>query len=497
MRLLVIGIDGADRRVVDGMPMPFLQRLLADGTHYFAEVDLFSRGWAEIFTGKHGIDTGAFYNRPACTGRYEFTQHFNLNSLGANSAVRPIWQDLNDKGFRVGVMNIPTTLPAPPVEGFFVAGAGGGSDKSGSSSIPPEACYPPEIMQTLESLGYIGDVRRGASGISDLESFFQIIKAMEERRTASFIQLAKEHKIDFGFAGYMGLSRICYLLMADILSLIDKSNRVDTETDRLILDFFSHNDRLYRKLVEELAPDRILVVSDHGMSPYTHHVNLNDFLAKGGWQKKNDSMDGWVRAVGKTLKSLLPVHFRRNLGKKMPGVREFVGKQNYVSKDTVAIATSYIPGIYMNDARFGGPVSQEEKEKLVMEIVGRFNDYGPAKRNGLSARPYAAEHKGRYAEALLPDIWVDHPNTIFFKDYGPFIAKNRQYKPFDSFAYVVSDMNSGIKGVQPLLCLVGNSTEKLPVGNTGDLTQAYRIMQECMVLSAANGGPDEKRTVCW
>ncbi|AAZ97740.1 hypothetical protein Tbd_1787 [Thiobacillus denitrificans ATCC 25259] len=293
----------------------------------------------------------------------------------------------------------------------------------------------------------------------------------------------------------MGLSRICYLLMADILGLIDKSNRVDTETDRLILDFFSHNDRLYRKLVEELAPDRILVVSDHGMSPYTHHVNLNDFLVKGGWQRKNASMDGWLRAVGKTLKSLLPVHFRRNLGKKLPGVREFVGKQNYVSKDTVAIATSYIPGIYMNDARFGGPVAPEEKEKLVMEIVGRFNAYGRAKRNGLSARPYAAEHKGRYAQAFLPDIWVDHPNTIFFNDYGPFIAKNRQYKPFDSFAYVVSDMNSGIKGVQPLLCLVGASKEKLPVVNTGDLTQAYRIMQECMVVSATNSGSHEKRAV--
>ncbi|AAZ97741.1 hypothetical protein Tbd_1788 [Thiobacillus denitrificans ATCC 25259] len=142
MRLLVIGIDGADRRVVDGMPMPFLQRLLADGTHYFAEVDLFSRGWAEIFTGKHGIDTGAFYNRPACTGRYEFTQHFNLNSLDANRTVRPIWQDLNDKGFRVGVMNIPTTLPAPPVEGFFVAGAGGGEREKRQQFHPPGGLLP-------------------------------------------------------------------------------------------------------------------------------------------------------------------------------------------------------------------------------------------------------------------------------------------------------------------------------------------------------------------
>lgn len=483
LRLLVIGIDGADRRVIEGMPMPFLQSLLKDGTHYPAKVDLWSRGWAEIFTGKHGIDTGAFYNRPTCSGTYDFTQHFNLDSLKGNAAVRPIWNDLNDKGFRVGVMNIPTTLPAPAVDGFFVSGVGGGSDKSGSPTIPPEACYPTTVKETLEGMGYVLDIRRGASGISDLENFFQRIQNMEEKRTASFIRLSREYEIDFGFVGYMGLSRVCYLLMADILDLIGKSNRIDNEKDRQILDFFSHNDRIIRELVQELSPDGVLLVSDHGMAPYTHQVNLNAFLVEGGWQKRNDSMGGWVRQVGKAVKSMLPVRFRRNLGKKMPGVRSFVGRQNYVSQGTDAIATSYISGIYLNDARFGGSVSPKGNEKLIMEIVDGFNEYGPATRNGMSATVYASKYKGRYAQDFLPDIWIDHPDTMFFNDYGPFIAPNRQYKPFDSFANVVSDMNSGIKGVEPLLCLAG-FREKPNAPDTGDLTQTYKIIQAYMLGSA-------------
>lgn len=484
LSLLVIGIDGADRRVVEGMPMPFLQGLLNEGTQYRAKVDVWSRGWAEIFTGRHGVNTGAFYNRPACTGKYEFTQHFNLDSLKGNSAVRPIWNDLNDKGFRVGVMNIPTTLPAPAVDGFFVSGVGGGSDKSGSRSIPVEACYPASIRRTLEDLGYVLDVRRGGSGINDLETFFQSINNMEEKRTASFVQLARQYKIDFGFVGYMGLSRVCYLLMADILDLIAKSNRIDTENDRRILDFFSRNDRLLRELVEALSPERIMIVSDHGMAPYTQQANLNAFLVEGGWQKKNASMDGWIRGMGKAVKNMLPVRLRRNLGKKMPGVRQFVGQQNYVTQGTAAIATGYIPGIYLNDARFGGTVLPSEAEKLVSEIVDAFNEYAPARKNGMRASAYAARHRGCYAEAFLPDIWIDHPDTIFFNDYGPFIASNRQYKPFDSFAHVVSDMNSGIKGVEPLLCLVGDAGGTVVVPDTGHLTQAYQIIQQCMLRPA-------------
>lgn len=480
LKLLVVGIDGADRRIVEGMPMPFLQGLLKEGTHYSAKVDLWSRGWAEIFTGRHGVDTGAFYNRPACSGKYDFTQHFNLASLNGNPAARTIWNDLNDKGFRVGVMNVPTTLPAPAVDGFFVSGVGGGSDKSGSHSIPAEACYPASVKTTLEDLGYVLDVRRGGSGINDLENFFQRIDNMEEKRTASFVQLARQYEIDFGFIGYMGLSRVCYLLMADILELIGKSNRIDTENDRRILDFFSRNDQLLRELVETLSPERILIVSDHGMAPYTHQANLNAFLVDGGWQKKNASVDGWVRGMGKAVKNMLPVRFRRTVGKKMPGVRQFVGQQNYVTQGTAAIAAGYISGIYLNDARFGGAVSPRDGEKLVAEIVGAFNEYAPARDNGMRASAYAARHKGCYAEAFLPDIWIDHPDTIFFNDYGPFIAANRQYKPFDSFAHVVSDMNSGIKGVEPLLCVVGAGRENLDVPDTGHLTQAYRIIQQCM-----------------
>lgn len=478
LKLLVIGIDGADARVIDGMPMPFLQNLLASGKNYDARVDLWSRGWAEIFTGKHGRDTGAFYHRPTCAGKYEFTESFNLNCLAGNEAVRPIWDELSDKGFRVGVMNIPTTLPAPEVNGFFVSGVGGGSDKSGENSIPPEACYPTSVKKTLEENGYILDIRRAKSGITDLPAFFQKIKDMEKKRTESFIHLAEAHQIDFGFVGYVGLSRVCYLLMADILELISNTERETTEAGRLIQDFFSYQDELLKELVRELSPEGILLVSDHGMAPYTHNVNLNAFLVERGWQKRNESMNGWIREAGKAMKKCLPVRFRRKLGKKIPAVRQFVGGQNYIPDQTTAIATRYISGIYLNDRRFGGP---PVTDGITDEIVKSFNEYEAAKRHGMTAVSYASKYKGCHSECFLPDIWIEHPDSIFFTDAGPFVAPNPQYKPFDTFAYVVSDMNSGIKGTRPIFCLAGDAPdEELETSGNGDLTQAYELIRKYM-----------------
>lgn len=479
MKLLVIGIDGADSKVIGRMPMPVLQSLLRQGVAYDTKVDLWSRGWAEIFTGRHGRDTGAFYNKPACMGRYDFTENFNLTSLVGNTQIRPIWDELTDRGYRVGVMNIPTTLPAPPVNGFFVSGVGGGSAKSGESYIPPEACYPAAVKDVLEQMGYVLDVRRAKSGITDLEEFFQAIKAMEKKRTESFVHLARTHDVDFGFVGYVGISRVCYLLMADILALGDAQGSADTKTGRLILDFFSYNDQLFKNLLEELSPERVLIVSDHGMAPYKHNVNLNVFLQQGGWQTKNKSVDGWVRQMSKAAKNMLPVRFRRNLGKKMPGVRQFVGGADYVAAQTRAVAARYIPGIYVNDSRFGG--SSARDQGLINEIVTGFNEYEPARALGMTAIPYASDYKGCYSEASLPDIWIEHPDSVFFKDSGPFVAPNPQYKPFDTFADVDSDMNSGIKGSAPIVCMVGETeTRPRSTQQPGNLTQVYELIKKNM-----------------
>jgi len=481
MKLLVIGIDGGDKKIIDVMPMPFLKGLMNKSKSYPAKLDLMSRGWSEIYTGLHGSETGGFYRKPSCDGTLSYTEKYNQKTLfDTNSSAEPIWQALNNLGYRVGIMNLPTTMPAPKVNGFFVSGAGGGSDKSGTTELPIEACHPPSIKDELDNIGYILDIRVQSSGIEDLDTLFNKYIEMEEKRTTSFIHLSQKYDIDFGFIAYMGIKSISYLLRADIQPMLDFRHIATEGIERSIQDFFAKIDLLFSKLIESLSPENILIVSDHGMAPYLHNVNLNQFLQAAGYQTINKSTSGAIRRVGKGIKSLLPRKLRKNMGTRLPGVREYVGKPDFDTDSSIAFGATYISGIYINDARFGGKHDSDDLN-LLEGITKKFNAYLPAKQAGLKAHIYRPHFKGSKAQDFLPDIWIDHPDTIFFKGFGPFISENSQYKKFTSFSDMLSDMNSGIKGETPLIYLYNTDGSKIiNVSQNNDLTTAYNIILTCM-----------------
>lgn len=480
MKLLVLGIDGGERKILEAMPMPHLHRFMSGSRLFESKVDMWSRGWSEIYTGLHGMHTGGLYNKPICNGQYAFTERYNLDMLHeVNSDARPIWDELSAQGHRVGIMNIPTTMPAPPVNGFFVSGVGGGSAKNGAADLPDGACFPESVAGELQRMGYVADFRVGASGVTDIEVMFDRIEQMEDKRTRCFVELARQHRIDFGFIAYMGIKSVSYLLNADILSLIERGMQPSTSIDRRLLSFFSRMDDLYDELLQQLQPDATLLVSDHGMAPYLTNVNLSSFLMEQKWQTPNRSASGWVRKIGRSVKGLLPVNVSRSLGHRAPGIREFVGKPNFDLQDSKAFATDYIPGIFVNDARFGG--SHDAGDRVLLdELVDSFNQHAAAKSAGMKAKIYRARHQDAVGSRFLPDIWIDHSDTVYFTRQGPFVSKNPNYKPFTSFAEVVSDMNSGIKGATPLLYLRGATPALGGLATATDLTLANVIIKACM-----------------
>ncbi len=480
MKLLVLGIDGGERTILEAMPMPHLQRLMRDSRLHDAKVDTWSRGWSEIYTGLHGMDTGGLYNKPVCNGQYAFTERYNLDTLReVNPHARPVWDDLSAKGHRVGIMNIPTTMPAPRVNGFFVSGVGGGSAKNGAADLPVGACFPDTVAGELQRMGYVTDFRVAASGVTDIGVIFDNIEQMEVKRTECFVELARQHRIDFGFVAYMGIKSISYLLNADILSLIERCMQPSSTMDNRLLSFFSKMDELYHQLLEQLQPEATLLVSDHGMAPYLKNVNLNAFLMEQKWQTPNRSTSGWVRSIGKSVKQLLPGGISRSLGRRAPGMREFVGRPNFDLKESKAFGINYIPGVFVNDVRFGGGHDASDRF-LLDEIVESFNRHADANGEGMRAEIYRAKHQGANGARFLPDIWIHHADTIYFRRQGPFVSGNSTYKPFTSFADLVSDMNSGIKGEKPLLYLHGAQPDGALGDGKDDLTLANVIIRACM-----------------
>ena len=242
MKILVIGVDGLDQRLIENMDMPFMQQQLKCNIPIKIEEDLWSRGWAATLCGKHGQQTGAFYGKPELNGTHNTTSKFSFNEIDSDPNILPLWKLIANNKLRVGFMNIPGMNPAPIVNGFVVSGGGAGaniSDLSGKKTVPDGSCYPKKIKSILEKNSYIIDTRLLASGIKNKDTLFAVLEEMEINRTLSFVELSNEFEIDFGYIAYMATTRIQSLAMSEIEDYIGNAKQPRNEFQRKIV-------RLYR-----------------------------------------------------------------------------------------------------------------------------------------------------------------------------------------------------------------------------------------------------------
>lgn len=427
MELLILGIDAGDERIISAMDLPHLNKILKENHSYKAEEDLSSRGWAEMLSGLNGQDTGAFYAKPKLDGTRACTLSFDTRDYEENKLVVPLWNLINSKGKSIGFMNIPTTKYAPEINGFFVSGAGGGL--SGVEGIPEEFCCPPEIAKDLDQMNYIIDTRLMSSGVKDMGQWLALLKETMKKRTEGYLKLYKKIPVDIGFLVYIGICRMQYLAMSEIEEIIANEGKASNKLQEEIIDLYRFFDNEIGKLLQEISPENVMVVSDHGQSKYLYDINVDYFLKRFGfWDNKLTDK---------------------------------------------AFGMFYVSGIFINDDRFEGTVKEEEKEDLIREIIEKFNNSGEARIYGMNARRYRAMHMDKKFHELLPDIWIDAPETMFFLPWSNrFIRMNCMYGPVENLKNVTNEMNTGIKGKKALMS-APFSFKDIPE----DLTGVYEIVR--------------------
>jgi predicted AlkP superfamily phosphohydrolase/phosphomutase len=488
MKLLTLGIDGGDRRIIDAMPMPYLRKLLQESFHVPVVEDLWGRGWAKILSGKSGHDTGAFYTKPVpLASGCKASQTYRSEDYSA-AGVQPLWEKINSRGLRVGFMNVPTTYPAPIVDGFMVSGAGGGF--GGKGSIREGVSYPREVVAILEEEEYLFDTRYVASGIRERHTFLARLKSMTERRVRTFLRLADAYQIHVGFIAFMGLQRIQYLAMAEIEKMIGIPDNHWTADQSEIAALYSHFDEQFHLLVGEVNPQNIVVVSDHGQAPYKYAADVGAFLRAQDWQV---NLQRGVKPIRRGFRSLLKKYVPRkillNFAHSAPKLRDIIAHCSIDFRNSRAFGMRYVSGIYVNDSRFGGP-ARGDLEDFVQEIVERFNSYHTTREFSMSARPYRREHMSAKFEELLPDIWIDSPDSIFFEhglgesysSDGRMIQENKAYYSRLDWSRIDRDQWTGIKGRNPLLA-VKCSTPAISMDDlSSELTAAFEVIMRICAL---------------
>ena len=469
MKQLIIGIDGGDPEIFSQVPMPYLHKLFKDCHTSKLKEDLLSRGWVEIVSGKYACNTQGFYMKPKLDGTNEFVFRCSLKDVLSNPEVVPIWEIPARSNKKVGMMNVPTTFPAQIVDGFFVSGAGGGVNKV--EGIPEELCYPKSLAKELQELGYVIDIRVGTAGIKDIQSLFDKINEMQEKRIEAFIRLCKQHQSDFGFVVTRATTDIQYLAMSE-LQLYFAYRRGELKEEEAIKhsiwfeNFEKHYkllDDLIKRLIEELNPEHFILASDHGAVPYKYKANFNAFLQNYGYQKQKLVVKGTFNSLVNSFrwkKTFKPVYRTK-------------------WKKTKAFGNWYLSGIFINDyRRFNGPVKEENIDELVVKICHDFNQTPEAKKYDMEAKPYRKLYADARYSDYLPDIKVHCPTTIFTAPgEGAFIRPNEDYAPLPNLNNVKGGMHSGQKGEYPLFCCDNNTANMIENEDPEDLTLVYKLTE--------------------
>lgn len=483
MKLLVIGIDGGTQEILEGMPMPFTQKLLAESKSRALKEDLLTRGWAQILTGEHASENKSFYLMPPCNKSYNFVQAYSKNDMLNAGNSDPLWMRLNNMGVSIGLLNIPTTGPADKVNGFIVAGGGGGLSPSGK--IATEMVYPPENAVVLKEKKYVFDIRL-PGGAKTVSEFFDKITQAQDVQKDTFLKLALRDKIDFGFHCFRMTTEIQYLARYEIQNCIEQISKAKLQGQeykpqnpihKALIKHYSQLDSAIKEFFESLTPENYFFVADHSTSLYELEGNIDVWLEERGYLRLMSRSELFIYKVGRKLNDVLR---EWKLLKPLPPFRKPMTR--FLKGKTKAFGSFYdtgnFAGIFINDNRFGGPVkSQVEANRLVDEICQQFNQSTAAKKYELFAKPYRRTFKGAKYQHLMADIQIEKPDTVYFSGrHWHFMRENPNLKPMTEDLSGIRYPYTGLKGRAPLFVYSPNLENYISKNDPNDLRTAYRMI---------------------
>ena len=500
MELLVIGIDGGTKEIIDNMPMPFTQSLFQRAKSRTLSEDLISRGWAEILTGCHAAENKGFYLMPFADQSYDFSGSYSKNDMVKASSSKPLWKILNEKNVSVGIVNVPTTGPVDEVNGFFVAGGGGGLKAKGG--LPDNMFFPDECREVLTNTNYVFDIRLPGKA-ETISEFIQNISEAEGGQKDAFVELAVLKKPEFGFHCFRITTEIQYLCRFEINRCIEGLREAsaagvpfepESTVQQSVIEHYQKLDKYIEDIFTKVKPKDFLFVGDHSTSLFTHEGNLDVWLKNKGYLKVASKETIFIKKLKnfakKKLSSLLSSNATVNEPKKGL-IRKPITQFN--TDKTKAFGTFYdtgnFAGIFINDVqRFGGPVkTEEEVDSLVDQICNAFNSEQQNQDYELCAEPYKRNFRGAKFANLMPDIKICKPDTIYFSSRRwEYIVPNPYLKPIDEPILDKKYPYTGAKGSDPLFVYSASLDDCIEDSDPNDLRLAYKMIDRFFSKGKAN-----------
>ena len=382
-RTLIIGLDGATFDVIHPLAqaghLPTLAKLMAQGVH--APLQAWpnmnsAAAWSSIVTGynpgQHGIFS--FGDKPPQHG----TQWRPMTA--GDRRKDPFWRILSTSGQYVGVINVPISYPADPVNGFMLAGMDTPSLRSSGFA------HPSGLLDELyrEGIDYVIDVPNlGVLSRRNPHQLPDSVKGMMDARSRTILYLMKTRPWDVMMAVFVATDRVqhCYLP--------EEGVPIEHPEWTPIRSLYQQIDSFFRDALELIDKNTtVFVVSDHGFGPLRFaRLCLNPLFARMGLLHYHK---GGNRLQGRFLETLLlygrliiPPRFQNPLARALPKLSLHANMEFKFSgiewSQTQVFADPFEGQIYINlkGREPEGIVSEKEHPSLcerVQDILFRLTD---------------------------------------------------------------------------------------------------------------------------
>jgi len=261
-RTLIIGLDGATFDLIHPWAkaghLPTFAKLMAQGVHapLRAWPNLSSAAaWSSIVTG-YNPGQHSVFNFVDALPQAGAKWHPNT---AADRKKDPFWRFLSRAGKYVGVMNVPITYPADPINGFMLSGMDTPDLRS------PGFAHPPELLVELQNQGidYVIDVPRlSLLDGGDPHQVPRPIQRMMDGHSRAILHLMKTRPWDTLMAVLVVTDRVQHFCWPADGVPFDQPDWTP------IFSIYQQIDSFLSKALELIDENTtVLIISDHGFGP--------------------------------------------------------------------------------------------------------------------------------------------------------------------------------------------------------------------------------------
>jgi predicted AlkP superfamily phosphohydrolase/phosphomutase len=364
-KFLVVGWDGAPfsliSELVEAGELPTLERIAEEG--YFGPLNtvpyvMSSCAWSTFLTGKNAGKHGVY---DFFANEFDEGSYFRQPIDATEREVNELYRILNDHDYSVGMINVPTTYPAPDVGEFFVSGI------LSPSTDDSRFVSPPDFLDDFDGLDeYQIDLNVGKD--DDRDEFLDVLNSMVDNRAdLTRYAIHESDDPDFFFTVFTAPDRLSHYFWhftdEDHPYFATESLTAREKYGDVLVDLFKKLDDELAEIIDAFNEEHVeepvvAIVSDHGMDSLDRIFFVNKWLRQQGFltfKKETEVFDN----------------------ERLASEKEYIfGKVDW--ENTQAYSVAKAGDIYVNleGREPEGSVPEEEYESVIRSIDQDLRDYG-------------------------------------------------------------------------------------------------------------------------